>query len=211
MFFRGDQYRYKISPDQVKDRVTAMEDYLQSIAETPPAGIGLLLISKLKIPTFHWPFSQRKQSMFTFALAFCSGYWYFSLHFQALCTLCRKRKRNLEERIDNENNWPQLSQVSGIECHIDRFAAYFFVFSNRKCISKSWGKLMSCKPWFTWFIFCHFLMPMGGQKLAISPGKIHGKNNPTERVIPKNNGRSPKPLKMVLFLCRAKCGDTEVS
>ena len=42
-----------ISPDQVKDRVTAMEDYLQSIAETSPAGIGLLLISKLKIPTFH--------------------------------------------------------------------------------------------------------------------------------------------------------------
>ena len=50
MFFRGDQYRYKISPDQVKDRVTAMEDYLQSTAETPPAGTGLPLINKLKIP-----------------------------------------------------------------------------------------------------------------------------------------------------------------
>ena len=50
MFFRGDQYRYKISPDQVKDRVSAMEDYLQSIAERTPAGTGLPLISKLKIP-----------------------------------------------------------------------------------------------------------------------------------------------------------------
>ena len=38
MFFQGGQYRYKISPDQVKDRVTAMEDYLQSIAETPQQG-----------------------------------------------------------------------------------------------------------------------------------------------------------------------------
>ena len=53
MFFRGDQYRYKISPDEVKDRVAAMEDHLQSIGETHPAGIGLPLISKLKIPTFH--------------------------------------------------------------------------------------------------------------------------------------------------------------
>ena len=67
MFFRGDQYRYKISPDQVKDRVTAMEDYLQSIAETPPAGTRLPLISKLrghsgqKFPKF--PKEMRKSFM----------------------------------------------------------------------------------------------------------------------------------------------------
>ena len=50
MFFRGDQYRYESSPDEVKDRVTAMEDYLQSIGETPPAGTRLPLTSELKSP-----------------------------------------------------------------------------------------------------------------------------------------------------------------
>ena len=35
--FQGETFRYRISPDEVKDRVTAMKDYLKSIAETPPA------------------------------------------------------------------------------------------------------------------------------------------------------------------------------
>ena len=35
--FRGETFRYRISPDEVKDRVTAMKDYLKSIVETPPA------------------------------------------------------------------------------------------------------------------------------------------------------------------------------
>ena len=128
MFFRGDQYRYKISPDQVKDRVTAMEDYLQSIPETPPAGIGLLLISKLKIPTFHWPFIQRKQSMFTFALAFCSGYWYFSLHFQALCTLCRKRKKEFGRK-----NW-QWKQLTTAITSVRHRVSYWSLCSIFFCL-----------------------------------------------------------------------------
>ena len=35
--FRGETYRYRISPEEVKDRAIAMKDYLKSIAETPPA------------------------------------------------------------------------------------------------------------------------------------------------------------------------------
>ena len=35
--FQGGTYRHRISPDEVEDRVTAMKDYLKSIAETPPA------------------------------------------------------------------------------------------------------------------------------------------------------------------------------
>ena len=35
--FEAETYRYRISPEEVKDRVIAMKDYLKSIAETPPA------------------------------------------------------------------------------------------------------------------------------------------------------------------------------
>ena len=35
--FRGEAFRYRIPPDEVKDRVTSMKGYLKSIAETPPS------------------------------------------------------------------------------------------------------------------------------------------------------------------------------
>ena len=43
--------------------------------------------------TFHWPFINEKQSMFTFALAFFAGHRYFSLHFQPLSAFRWKRKK----------------------------------------------------------------------------------------------------------------------
>ena len=52
--------------------------------------------------------------MFTFALAFFAGHQYFSLHFQPLSAFRRKRKKDLEESIPNENHGPQLVHVSGI-------------------------------------------------------------------------------------------------
>ena len=58
-------------------------------------------------------------------------------------------RRNLDKSIHNENHWPQLLHVSDVECQIDCFAnfeAYFSFFSERKCISKSWRKLMNYKP-----------------------------------------------------------------
>ena len=148
IFFRGDQYRYKISPDQVKDRITAMEDYLRSIAETPPAGTGLPLINKLKIPWLFTDLSFKRNDVYV-RFSFLFMLLIFFLFIFKLFPLFAEKGRNLEERINNENHWPQLLHVSGIECHIERFvcfAAYFSSFSKRKCISKSWGKLMNCKP-----------------------------------------------------------------
>ena len=70
--------------------------------------------------SFHWPFINQKQSIH---FSFFASHQYFSVHFQPL-GFCGK-KRNLEESIHDENHWPQLLHVSGNECQIDRFAAYF--------------------------------------------------------------------------------------
>ena len=99
--------------------------------------------------TFHWPLINENQSMFTFTLAFFAGHQYFSLHFQSLSSFHRKREKELKESIHNKNHWPQLLQrvrrtVSNwllcLPCSI------LFIFSKRKCISKSWRKLMNYKP-----------------------------------------------------------------
>ena len=89
--------------------------------------------------------------MFTFALAFFLRAIDISLFIFNLFLLFAERgRRNLEESIQNENHWPQLLHVSGVECQIDRsacFTAYFSSFPNEnQCISKSWSKLMNYKP-----------------------------------------------------------------
>ena len=106
---------------------------------------GLPLIRKLNIPwlfpdfsltfhwllnSFHWPFINEKQSMFTFALAFFAGHQYFSLHFQPVCAFRGKKKKEFVTSIHNKNHWPQLLYVSGVECQIDRFACFAAFFSS---------------------------------------------------------------------------------
>ena len=121
---------------------------------------GLPLIRKLQIPwlsltfhwplhSFHWPFINEKQSMFTFTLAFFSGHRYFSLHFQPLSSFHGKREKELKESIHNKNHWPQLLQW--VRCRVSNWLlclprSILFIFSERKCISKSWRKLMNYKP-----------------------------------------------------------------
>ena len=82
-------------------------------------------------------------------LLFFAGHRYFSLHFQSLSSFHGKREKELKESIQNKNHWPQLLQrvrrtVSNwllfLPCSI------LFIFSERKCISKSWRKLMNYKP-----------------------------------------------------------------
>ena len=73
--------------------------------------------------SFHWPFINEKQSMFTFTLAFLLAINIFLFIFNLSAFV--ERRRNLEESIHDENHWPQLLHVSGIECQIDRLAAYF--------------------------------------------------------------------------------------
>ena len=73
--------------------------------------------------TFHWPFINEKQSMFTFALAFFAGHRYFSLNFQ-------EEEGIWKENIQNQNHWPQPLYMSGVECQIDRFASLTAYFSS---------------------------------------------------------------------------------
>ena len=89
--------------------------------------------------------------MFTFALAFFLQAIDISFFiFNLFLLFAEGGRRNLEESIHNENHWPQLLHVSGVECQIDRsacFTAYFSSFPNEnQCISKSWSKLMNYKP-----------------------------------------------------------------
>ena len=88
--------------------------------------------------------------MFTFALVFLQAIDILLLIFNLFPLFAERGRRNLEEIIHNENHWLQLLHKSGVECQIDRFtcfAAYsLFIFSERKCISKSWRKLMNYKP-----------------------------------------------------------------
>ena len=100
---------------------------------------------------FHWPFINAKQSMFTFAsLVFLPAIDIFLLIFNLFPLFAERGRRNLEEIIHNENHWPQLLHKSGVECQIDRFACFaaysLFIFSERKCISRSWRKLINYKP-----------------------------------------------------------------
>ena len=89
--------------------------------------------------------------MFTFTLAFFLQAIDISFFiFNLFLLFAEGGRRNLEESIQNENHWPQLLHVSGVECQIDRsacFTAYFSSFPNEnQCISKSWSKLMNYKP-----------------------------------------------------------------
>ena len=80
--------------------------------------------------SFHWPFINEKQSMFTFALAFFAGHQYFSLHFQPVCAFRGKKKKEFVTSIHNKSHWPKLLHVSGVECQIDRFACFAAFFSS---------------------------------------------------------------------------------
>ena len=48
--------------------------------------------------SFHWPFINEKQSLFTFALAFFAGHLYFFLHFQPLSAFRGKRKKEFGKK-----------------------------------------------------------------------------------------------------------------
>ena len=102
------------------------------------------------INSFFTDLSNEKQSMFTFAFVFLQAIDIVLLIFNLFPLFTERGRRNLEEIIHNENHWPQLLQKPGVECQIDRFACFaaysLFIFSERKCISKSWRKLMNYKP-----------------------------------------------------------------
>ena len=99
--------------------------------------------------SFHWPFINEKQSMFTFALAFFAGHQYFSLHFQPLTAIHRKRKKEFGRK--RSEGKPLTSTTTCVRHSVSNWSlcllcSTLFTFSERIFISKSWGKLVNYKP-----------------------------------------------------------------
>ena len=87
--------------------------------------------------------------MFTFALAFFAGHQYFSLHFQPLTAIRRKRKKEFGRKYSERK--PLTSTTTCVRRRVSNWSlcllcSAVFIFSERKFISKSWGKLMNYKP-----------------------------------------------------------------
>ena len=87
--------------------------------------------------------------MFTFALAFFAGHQYFSLHFQPLTAIRRKRKKEFGRKHSERK--PLTSTTTCVRRRVSNWSlcllcSTVFIFSERKFISKSWGKLMNYKP-----------------------------------------------------------------
>ena len=106
------------------------------------------------LKSFHWSFINEKQSMLPFTLAFLGAINSFLFIFKNFLLCADRGRTNLQESIHNENHWSQLPHVSDVVSNWSLFlpCTILFVFSERKCISKSWRKVMNYKlenriPW----------------------------------------------------------------
>ena len=87
--------------------------------------------------------------MFTFALAFFAGHLYISLHFQPLSAFRQKRKK--EFRRKHSQRKLLTTTTTCIRCRVSNWSlcllcSMLLIFSERKCISKFWRKLINYKP-----------------------------------------------------------------
>ena len=100
------------------------------------------------LKSFHWSFINEKQSMLPFTLPFLGAINSFLFIFKLFLLCVDRGRRNLQESIHNENHWSQLPHVSDVVSNWSLFlpCTILFVFSERKCISKSWRKVMNYKP-----------------------------------------------------------------
>ena len=100
------------------------------------------------LKSFHWSFINEKQSMLPFTLPFLGAINSFLFIFKLFLLCADRGRRNLQESIHNENHWSQLPHVSDVVSNWSLFlpCTILFVFSERKCISKSWRKVMNYKP-----------------------------------------------------------------
>ena len=99
--------------------------------------------------SFHWPFINEKQSMFTFTLAFFVGHRYFSVNFQPLSTFRGKRKKEFGRKHSQRKSLTITTAC--VRRRVSNWSlcllwSILFNFSERKCISKSQRKLMNYKP-----------------------------------------------------------------
>ena len=88
--------------------------------------------------------------MFTFALGFFAGHQFFSLYFQPLSAFRRRRKKEFgRKRPEGKTLITTTTCVRRAPCRVSTLSflrSTVFIFSDRKCISRSWRKLMNYKP-----------------------------------------------------------------
>ena len=87
--------------------------------------------------------------MFTFALALFAGHRYFSLHVQPLSAFRGERKKKFGRKHSQRK--PLTTTTTCVKRRVSNWSLcllwnILFIFSERKCISKSWRKLMNYKP-----------------------------------------------------------------
>ena len=88
--------------------------------------------------SLNWPFINEKKSMFTFPLAFFTGYRYFGPLFRPLSAFCRKRKK--EFGIKHSQWKPLTTTTTCVRLRVFNWlhcllCSILFIFSDRKCIS----------------------------------------------------------------------------
>ena len=88
--------------------------------------------------SLNWPFINEKKSMFTFPLAFFTGYRYFCPLFRPLSAFCRKRKK--EFGIKHSQWKPLTTTTTCVRLRVFNWlhcllCSILFIFSDRKCIS----------------------------------------------------------------------------
>ena len=88
--------------------------------------------------------------MFTFALGLFAGHQFFSLYFQPLSAFRRGRKKEFgRKRPEGKTLITTTTCVRRAPCRVSTLSflrSTVFIFSDRKCISRSWRKLMNYKP-----------------------------------------------------------------
>ena len=93
------------------------------------------------LKSFHWPFINEKQSMFTFTLAFLLAINIFLFIFNLSRLLWKE-----------EGIWKKAFTMKTTDHSVRHWVSNWllcstlFIFSEKKCISKSWRKLMNYKP-----------------------------------------------------------------
>ena len=102
----------------------------------------------------YWPFINEKQSMFTFALAFFAGHRFFFFSFSTSFRFSWEEEEGIWKKAftmtTTDHNY--ICQTLNVKLIALLALQHTFIFSERKCISKSWRKLMNYKrqnriPW----------------------------------------------------------------
>ena len=88
--------------------------------------------------------------MFTFALGLFAGHQFFPLYFQPLSAFRRGRKKEFgRKHPEGKTLITTTTCVRRAPCRVSTLSflrSTVFIFSDRKCISRSWRKLMNYKP-----------------------------------------------------------------